>query len=349
MARSSRSTGRTLGIIFAGTIIVLLTAAAFLYLAYPLFVKAPGAPSTPAPVGLTLQQFFTGAGITTGKIDIANPSDLSKPLESAITSTTSFYQSSGFYSPGTSLWIHGYVTGDYDNVQTYTVPASVSVVSSSQVYVLGTMTLDKRSTAVSETLTNPDGSVTTSSDIGVGAAVGTYTATSKTSVFDLTARATTVSSAYGYPMPWVSSSFAQLNLVAVQWIGFNKNTIVSSDITGNGWTPINSPPTGTLVFYKVLAEIDTPTSGSIGSKSSTVTVNTSPMAGGSTLQFAVWTTDLQNTADLPFGVADGAPAAYGASSAVGLATTYGKGYSSTMGAGIFLVANLVISLTITTF
>jgi len=150
-------------------------------------------------------------------------------------------------------------------------------------------------------------------------------------------------------MPWVSSSFAQLNLVAVQWIGFNKNTIVSSDITGNGWTPINSPPTGTLVFYKVLAEIDTPTSGSIGSKSSTVTVNTSPMAGGSTLQFAVWTTDLQNTADLPFGVADGAPAAYGASSAVGLATTYGKGYSSTMGAGIFLVANLVISLTITTF
>ena len=144
----------------------------------------------------------------------------------------------------------------------------------------------------------------------------------------------------------MTSTFSQINLVAIQWIGFSVNTIVSSDITSQGWQPINSPPTGTLVYWKVLPEIDTPSSGVVGSTTSQFTVNSSPMAGGSTVEVRVWAADLQNQSDMPFGVTDnvGSIDHFGASTGIGLGAEgeYGKGYPGSQNSA-------TINLVITTF
>lgn len=304
-----------------------------------------GGNPTPAAVVISVKDAWSGSILsssTSNKADIINPSDFSKPLEGALqgSSSTNLISSSSLYTPGTSLVIHTYESGYYDNVQSFSVPTVLTVISNTQNYFLGTMTLTARAanTAITAQLVDPAGAVDSSTtNINSGGSEGTYSAPGgqKLDPFSVAVRVTAAQKSYAYPEPFLTANFKQISLQGTVWLGINSTGIGISSLTGAGWQVISNEPTGYTVVFKQLPEIDSPTAANLGYSVQSFTLDTSPLAANKHVQIAVWVADNQNPADNALGVTDGTLSAYGAFSGYGNTAVLGIGYNSATSSGAF--------------
>lgn len=290
-----------------------------------------------APIYGTVNDNVTGASLggTSAKIDVINPGSLSRVAETITVSTTSkTFTSSGFYTPGQTLILHAYSTegnGYYDSVQTITVPSALtSINGGAQVYSIGKLYLEQRVTAanVNFLLYSPTGATLSSGTGAAAGTAGTYTASTTSFQLSYAITLSSLSVGWGVPEPTLSSSFVQQTRVAVGWLAINNTAVSSSQISNDGWTSINNPPQGWLVFYKVLPPVESTSSKQGGMTPDYFTVDTSSIASGKHIGVDMWFQDLQLPADAALGTSDGAPTAYGAYSGYGLASVIGTGYTT---------------------
>lgn len=271
-------------------------------------------------------------GASNTKIDVIDPNDWSKPKETITVATdTTTYTSSLLYLPGQQLYLHVYSTegnGYYDALIPITVPSTPSLIGQTNKYFLPPITLKQRAAGsnINLLLYSPTGSVLSSTTDSNAGSQGTYTAGAKQFSLKVGISLGAYSCAYGIPMPWLTSSYQRVERKAVIFIAFNMTSVSASALTAEGWTPINNPPTGFLVFYKFIDGVSS-TKNSLGSVTYNIPVDTSAIAASSKLRIQVWVQDLEMPGDAPIGVSSGAPSSVGAFSGAGVTSIIGRSYA----------------------
>ena len=312
--------------------------------------QQPVAP--PGRIQFQVQDVDTGAalgGAGNTKIDIVDPSDLTKPKETITVDTaTKVATSALLYQPGQRLLLHIYSgegDGYYPAEFEVTVPSSYTMVGNQYVYFLGAFALKQRVSPASIQFTLFAGATPLSSATGASDGnLGSYVAGSK--IFDLTIQINlnAYKAAWGRPVSYINARFEKVTLQPVVWIAFNNTAVSQTRLTQAGWIPVTSTAfTGWIAFYRVLSPVES-TQTSLGSLSIPVPVDTTSIPSGSKVLVYVWISDMQNPDDARSGIPTTALTPYGAFSGYGLTSFIRRGFTTVGSAP----ANPVLQAIITT-
>ena len=271
----------------------------------------------------------TALGGTSAKVDIIDPADLTKPLETVTVDTsTKTFVSGLLYEPGRRLLLHIYSTegnGYYDEIKEIVVPSNYAMIGNEYRYYVGVFGLKQRAGAseINFRLLDPTGATLSSATGSTAGSAGSYSAGAKTFDLTLSISLSAYKRSWGRPMPYINSRYERINLVPVVWIAFNNTAISATKLTNEGWIPVTSTAfTGWLVFYKPLSEVVS-TQTSLGSTTVRIPIDASSLPSGAAFKIYVWIADLQNEADAKAGVGWSSITAYGAFSGHGVTSPLG--------------------------